>query len=194
MNKKHFLAILLASVLFPVHLAWADTQPESAQDGFQKWIAARIMCQNYPYVPMEMDKKFARFAKEAGVTLSTKKTNQSLTGTLIPKADNTFTLYDKNMEQALFYIDEKEHYFYARVKASPQDFLPVIARRQLDKYEYRETQNDSNILHMFPTSRPTRYAPLGQEGAAVIIRKTDQEGIIEVGCKQINYAHSDHNN
>ena len=193
MNKKYFLAIISVSVLFPVCFTWADTQPKNAQDGFQKWIAARIMCQNYPYVPAEMDKKFARFAKEAGMTLSTKKTDSSITGTLIPKATNTFTLYDVNMERAFFYIDKTEHYFYARVKASPQDFLPVIARRQLDKYEYRETQNDSNILHIFPTSRPTRYAPLGQEGAAVIIRKTDQDGMIEVGCKQINYAHPDHN-
>ncbi len=193
MNKKLFLAATLTFALFPVCFTWADTQPKNAQDGFQKWIAARIMCQSYPYVPMEMDKKFGRFAREAGMSLSTKKTNDSLTGILTPKVDNTFTLYDVNMEGAFFHIDEKEHYFYARVKASPQDFFSVIARRQLNQYEYKEIQNDNNILHIFPTSRPTRYAPLGQEGSAVVIRKTDQDGMIEIGCKQINYAHSDHN-
>jgi hypothetical protein len=193
MNKKHFLAVISAFTLFPVCISWADTQPKNAQDGFQKWIAARIMCQNYPYVPVEMDKKFGRFAKEAGVSLSVKKTENSLTGILTPKEGNTFTLYDLNMENAIFHANEKEHYFYARVKATPKDLLPVITRRQLNLYESRDTQNDNTILHIFPTSRPTRYAPFGQEGSAVIIRKTDQDGVIEVGCKQINYAHPDHN-
>ena len=167
-------------------LAYADTDKVviDKEKEFQKWVAAKMMCQNYPYFD-EYDKKLAGSIRAAGMDARVRRSKQGIDGLVTPKKDKQILFFDTPVIQVSFQTQPQKN-FLVRLQAEPDKVAAALYERMLGRYEQpgKDKYTDDQILYAFPTSRPTSYAPFGQEGFAVIIRKTDQEGVIDVGCQK----------
>ena len=148
---------------------------------FQKWTEARAMCLNYPFETHEMESDFSRQLRSLGLKTTIRKTKNTVDGMIEPSVKTPVRIYDARLQQ----ISLQQGAFFARIESTPQAILEIVRRRGLNQYVPLKPINDKYMVAAFLTSKPTKNMPFGQEALVIVVRTTDQVGVIEVGCQRM---------
>ena len=142
------------------------------------------MCLNYPFETHEMESDFSRQLRSLGLKTTIKKTKNTLDAVIEPSLKTLVQTYGARLQQ-ISLQQGTSFAFFARIESTPQALLEIVRRKGLTQYIPLKPIDDKHVVAAFLTSKPTENMPFGQEELVIVVRTTDQVGVVEVGCQRM---------